>query len=101
MLLDEVQRVHDKHQDILLLEQSIHELAQMFQDIATLVDSQGELLDCVEEHVRSANDCTSKGVKELEDTRKYQKSSQKWKCYIMVFLTVLALLILAPFIFRR
>jgi syntaxin 1B/2/3 len=101
VLVDEVQRICDKHQDILRLEQSICELAQMFQDIATLVDSQGDLLNGIEEHVRDATDHTRRGVDELVGARKYQQSSRKWTCYIMLFLTVLALIIFGPVILSK
>ena len=48
LLLDEVRRIQDKHKDILRLEQSIADLAQMFEEMAVLVDAQGEMLDAIE-----------------------------------------------------
>merc|ERR1719293_367333 len=45
MLLDEVARIREKHQDILKLEASIADLMQMFQEMAVLVEENGEMLD--------------------------------------------------------
>merc|ERR1712167_241328 len=47
LLIEEVQRIKDKHQDILRLERSMADLAQMFQEMAMLVDEQGEMLDAI------------------------------------------------------
>lgn len=59
-ILDEVQRIRDKHSDILRLEQSIAELAQMFQEMAVLVDAQGELLNSIEANVHNTKSYTHK-----------------------------------------
>merc|ERR1719203_2407778 len=57
-VVDEVQRIRDKHHDILRLEQSIADLFQMMQEMAILVDEQGELLDSIENNVHSTNEYT-------------------------------------------
>lgn len=98
VLLDELQRVCDKHTDILRLEESIHGLARMFEEVALLVDSQGELLDGIQKQVGDVKDCTGKGVEELVVARKYQHNSRKWTCYFMVFLTLASIAILMPLI---
>merc|ERR1719323_1241857 len=65
LLLDEVQRIREKHEDILRLERSIADLAQMFTEIATLVEAQGEMLDAIEVHVGNTVSYTAKAEKEL------------------------------------
>lgn len=100
MILDEVQRIRDKHSDIMRLEQSIQDLAQMFQEMAVLVDAQGELLDAIEVHVNNTSEYTSKAVKELESAKKLQRNTRKWMCYLSVFLAIVVMVILGPLLLR-
>lgn len=99
-ILEEVQRIRDKHQDILLLEKSIADLAQMFQEIAILVDAQGDLLDSIESNVHRTNEYTGKGVKELDTTVKIQASTRKWQYCLSCFCLVVLIVVLAPILFR-
>lgn len=98
MLFDELQRIRDKHQDILKLERSVADLHQMFQEVAVLVDSQGEMLDVIEENVHSANSYTEKANKELETAVKVQKNTRKWECCLIILLLIIAAAILAPMV---
>eukprot|EP00435_Cladocopium_sp_Y103_P050516 s149_g15.t1 len=67
LLLDEVRRIQDKHKDILRLEQSIADLAQMFEEMAVLVDAQGEMLDAIEVHVNNTKGYTAKAEQDGVD----------------------------------
>eukprot|EP00408_Alexandrium_pacificum_P019800 CAMPEP_0171200488 /NCGR_PEP_ID=MMETSP0790-20130122/24004_1 /TAXON_ID=2925 /ORGANISM="Alexandrium catenella, Strain OF101" /LENGTH=409 /DNA_ID=CAMNT_0011665865 /DNA_START=34 /DNA_END=1261 /DNA_ORIENTATION=+ len=96
VILDEVQRIRDKHNDILRLEQSIQDLAQMFNEIALLVNSQGEMLDAIEVHVNNTHEYTNKAVKELVVAKKTQSNTRKWTCCLTVFLMVLVIVISSP-----
>merc|ERR1719198_2518764 len=86
LVLDEVQRIREKHQDILRLERSIADLSQMFTEMAALVDAQGEMLDCIEVHVHKAAVCTAKAEQYLIITRKVQHQTQKRMCCIALIL---------------
>merc|ERR1711972_846410 len=88
MILDEVRRVQDKHQDILRLERSVQELAQIMREMAVLVDAQGEMLDAIEIHVRNTDDFAGKAVKELETTVKIQSNTRRWQCWLAVGLLI-------------
>lgn len=96
VLIDEVNRIRDKHQDILRLERSMADLAQMFQEVAVLVDAQGEMLDVIEMHVQKANVYTAKAEQNLITTRKTQKKNQRCMCWITVIMLVVLLVILGP-----
>uniref|UniRef100_A0A7S2FK72 t-SNARE coiled-coil homology domain-containing protein n=1 Tax=Alexandrium andersonii TaxID=327968 RepID=A0A7S2FK72_9DINO len=100
MLLDEVQRIREKHEDILRLERSIADLAQMFTEVATLVEAQGEMLDAIEVHVEKAKTCTAKAEQALITTRKKQRNTQKWMCCLSIFLMVVMLCILGPVLIK-
>merc|ERR1719436_1856353 len=96
LLLDEVQRIREKHQDIQRLEASIADLAQMFQEMAVLVESQGEMLDAIELHVHKTKGYTAKAEQQLIQTRKTQHNTQKWMCCLTFVLLVIILAILGP-----
>jgi len=99
-ILDEVQRIRDKHSDIVRLEQSIAELAQMFQEVAVLVDAQGELLNSIEANVHNTKSYTHKAEKQLVTTTKLQRNTRKWHCLLMVCMFLVALAILLPVIVK-
>jgi len=99
-ILDEVARIRDKHQDIIRLERSIQDLAQMFQEIAVLVDAQGEMLDCIENNVSNAVGYTGGGVKELDKALKVQHNTRKWQCCLMFSCTILLVVVLFPVLIR-
>ena len=48
----------NKYQDVMRLEASVAELAQMFQDFALIVEQQGELLDQIEYQVILSTLCS-------------------------------------------
>lgn len=101
VLLDEIQNIRDKHLDILKLEKSIADLAQMFQEMAVLVDSQGEMLDSIEANVHKTKSYTAKAEKELITAKKAQHKHKKCMCWLAVIMTILALIILGPVLLSR
>merc|ERR1719271_25377 len=100
-LIDEVNRIQEKHQDILRLERSVADLAQMFQEMAVLVDSQGEMLDDIEVHVHKAKVYTAKAEENLITTRKAQHSAQKWMCFLAAVMLIVLLVILLPILTKK
>lgn len=69
----------------------VQELLVMFQDMALMVEAQGEVLDAVEANVGKAHADVKGGVRELQTARKWQKSTRRWGIFGMgVLVTVLA-----------
>jgi len=101
LVLGEVQRIEEKHQDLLRLEQSCQELAQMFQEVAVLVDAQGELLDNIEENVTRAKDDTGGAVQELQVAKKVQSNTQKWTLCCLTLLVVILLAVFLPVVLKH
>lgn len=95
-LIDEVQQIRDKHKGILKLERSIADLNQMFQEMAVLVDSQGEMLDQIEVHVHKAKGATEKAEQQLILTRKAQHKYQRRMCCLSLILLMVMMAILGP-----
>mmetsp|Transcript_25225 Transcript_25225/g.53611 ORF Transcript_25225/g.53611 Transcript_25225/m.53611 type:complete len:381 (-) Transcript_25225:244-1386(-) len=96
LLLDEVRHIREKHQDILRLEQSIGELAQMFQEMAVLVESQGEMLDAIELNVNQTKGVTAKAEVQLIKTRKEQHKYSKWMCCLSILLLIVVIVVIGP-----
>lgn len=86
--------IQDRHNDIRKLEESIRELAELFTDMATMVQSQGELLDQIEFQVVGANKYVASGVTQLVAARGYQKSAQKKKVIAAAILVVILIVII-------
>merc|ERR1712216_768038 len=96
LLIEEVQRIKDKHQDILRLERSMADLTQMFQEMAMLVDEQGEMLDAIELNVSNTKGYTEKAEEQLIQTRKHQEKGERMMCWLLVIGMVVVLAILGP-----
>jgi len=88
--LEDIQR---RHQDIVKLEASINQLHTIFIEMATLVESQGEMLNSIETNVNQAQYSTEHGLKDLVKARELQKSSRKKMCcLVLIFLIIGAIL---------
>jgi len=96
LLLEEVHRIREKHQDILQLERSVADLNQLFKEAAILVDSQGELLDSIEENVHHANEHTQEAEKELTQTVQIQRNTMKWSCCLWITIIILLVVVFIP-----
>jgi t-SNARE complex subunit (syntaxin) len=85
----------NKYQDVLKLEASVAELAQMFQDFALIVEQQGELLDQIEYQVKTAADFIDEGNKNMVEAIEIQKSIRYKQCCIAtIVLIVIGIIIM-------
>lgn len=87
-------KVSTKYQDVVLLEQSVAELHQMFLDFALLTEQQGELIDQIEYNVKSAADYVEDANVNVYHAIEYSKSIRKKQCCIIVLVVVITLVIL-------
>ncbi|KAL7063138.1 hypothetical protein AAHC03_01517 [Spirometra sp. Aus1] len=90
--------IEARHQDILRLEQSIRELRDMFQDLATLVDSQGETIDRIESNVLQTVDYVETAKTDFHHAVTYQKKSRKKKIIIGCVVAAILLIIIISLI---
>lgn len=74
----------DRAKDVERLQRSIQELYQMFQDLATLVHRQGEVLNSIETNVNTASKNVKKGNAQLVKAHKYQKKTRKCMCCLLI-----------------
>ncbi|XP_025157026.1 syntaxin isoform X3 [Harpegnathos saltator] len=80
--------IEARHADIIKLENSIRELHDMFMDMAMLVESQGEMVDCIEYCVNQTSDHVGQARGELIKAEEYQTKSRKK----MIFITICVLI---------
>lgn len=86
--------VADNYRDIVLIEASVAELRQMFLDFALLIEQQGEVLDDIEYNVNSAADHVETGNEDIYKAIQYQKKIRKKRCFILLTLVVVMVIVL-------
>ncbi|XP_007565927.1 syntaxin 3b isoform X1 [Poecilia latipinna] len=86
--------IESRHKDIVRLESSIKELHDMFVDIAMLVESQGEIVDNIEQNVSQSVDHIIQAKEQTKKAVRYQTKARK-KTVIIVVVVVILLALLA------
>lgn len=86
--------IEARHADIIKLENSIRELHDMFMDMAMLVESQGELMNRIENHVQEAQDYVDTAKQDTKKAIRYQSRARRKKIMIIICVIV-CLLVLA------
>lgn len=88
--------VMSQHEDIKALEKSIRELMDLFQDMALLIEQQGEKLNSVEEQVKNATDYVESGTRAIARANKSQKKKRKYMCCCIIIALAVLTAILIP-----
>jgi t-SNARE complex subunit (syntaxin) len=91
-----VDDLKERHINILLLEKNVAELADLFNQLATVVDHQQKSIDTIETRVLSAKDHAKSGVQKLEEAEKDRTTTRKCQCVIVVIVIAAAIAILGP-----
>ncbi|KAJ7238753.1 t-SNARE [Mycena haematopus] len=83
-------------EEIREIESGIHELAEIFQDLGTLVHQQGGMLDNIESNISSVSADVSSGADELRTASEYQrKAGRRAACLMVILVVVTAVVLLA------
>jgi len=86
--------VQERHQDLQRIEQTIAELAQLFNDMAILVEEQGEQVKAIEATTQNVQVDTEAGFVYTEKAKESAMSARK-KRWICFFITLIILIIIA------
>lgn len=88
--LDEVQ---NRHREIVLINQTIEELARLFQDLEIMVAEQDVAVDNIVENTALVNDHMDGGIKEMVKTKETLISirKKKWICFAIVVVVIIIL----------
>lgn len=85
-LEDETLQVEQREREMRQLESDIVGINDIFRDLATLVNEQGEVIDSIESNVETAAVRVESGNKQLERAVVYKRCSRKLTCIIVSIL---------------
>ncbi|XP_061211359.1 syntaxin-2 isoform X2 [Neopsephotus bourkii] len=85
--------IESRHKDIMKLESSIRELHEMFMDMATFVETQGEMINNIEKNVMNASDYVEHAKEETKKAVKYRSKARRKLMFIIICVTVLLLIL--------
>uniref|UniRef100_A0A0E0LLJ1 t-SNARE coiled-coil homology domain-containing protein n=1 Tax=Oryza punctata TaxID=4537 RepID=A0A0E0LLJ1_ORYPU len=88
-----VEEIQERHDAVMEIEKKLLELQQIFADMATLVDAQGETLNDIENQVQNAVDHLQHGTEELRTAKRLQKKSRKCMFIAIIILLVIAAIV--------
>ena len=87
--------VQERHDAIAELEKGLTQLHQMFLDMATLVDQQGDVIDSIESQVAKSTDYVARGQQALAQARRHQRSARAKKAAVLLAVVALIAVIAA------
>ncbi|XP_052006142.1 syntaxin-3-like isoform X3 [Xyrauchen texanus] len=85
--------IEARHKDIVRLESSIKELHDMFQDIAMLVESQGGMIERIENNMDQSVGFVERAVADTKKAAKYQQEARRKKMMIMLCCAILGIVV--------
>ncbi|TCD71435.1 syntaxin [Steccherinum ochraceum] len=85
--------VQDRHEDIRRIERTLEELAQLFNDMSTLVTQQDDAIQGIETSAQRVEADTEGGLTQTEKAVKYARSARRkrWICFFLI-LIILAII---------
>lgn len=87
-----------RHEIIIQLEKSIQEVHELFMQMATMVETQGDMIDVIERNVVKASEATTSGGKQMREAREKQSSARKKKFICYAIIAVAALIFVAALV---
>lgn len=87
--------IEARHSDIMKLEKSIRELRDLFVDLATLVEVQGEMVNRIENHVALSKSHVDKARVEVNQAIAYRSKARIKKiiCFTILILLIVAIVL--------
>ena len=90
-----VSDIQKKYLAIKRLEKSVYEVYELQQELATLVEAQGEKLDSIEAHWRDTNDYLEKAEQHLDKTKEIEEQSRDTMCWVMLGLGTVGVVVMS------
>lgn len=85
--------IEARHKDIVRLESSIKELHDMFVDIAMLVESQGDMVENIEQNISKSVDHIIAAKEQTKKAVRYQTKARKKLVIIIVIVVILVIIV--------
>ena len=91
-----INEIKERHDAVMEVEKGLLELHQIFLDMATLVEQQGEMIDNIESQVARASTFTAQGTEVLRDTKTlHKKIKRKQLCLALIAVAIIAAIAIA------
>jgi len=90
MILD----IQYRHADIIKLETSIRQLHSLFKDMQMIVESQGDLSNCIQYNVNNASEYVDLAKRNTKKALKYQLKNRRKQTYVLICSLLLVILII-------
>ena len=94
MLEENSRAIKRREEEINSVVQSIQDLNTIFRDLASMVTEQGEVVDRIDYNIENTSIKVEEGLEQLKKASKYQKSSRKMKCILILSSSLIFLLFL-------
>lgn len=95
-VLETIREIQERHDAVKDIEKNLLELHQIFMDMATLVDTQGEQLNDIESQVGKATSFVQRGTQQLQIAKNTQRNTRKWCCIGIILLVLIILIVVIP-----
>jgi t-SNARE complex subunit (syntaxin) len=79
-----------------MLQRNVEALYEMFKDLYSLIEMQGESINVIEQRVARSLDYVQRGEAELKKAKEHQKKAGKLKCILLLIFLVIAIIVLTP-----
>ena len=84
--------------DIVKINHDVRDLNSMMKIMDTEVEKQGQTINIIEEHVTKADEHVSAAADDIKETRKIQKSKNKWLWIGLIGIAVVAVVLILIFV---
>ncbi|KAK8522742.1 hypothetical protein V6N13_115701 [Hibiscus sabdariffa] len=87
-ILNTVEEIQERHDAVIEIEKKLLDLQQIYLDMAVLLESQGEILDNIENQVSTAVSNVQSGTAALQNAKERHDSTRKWVCIAILILLI-------------
>ena len=93
------QIIREREAGLRQINQQVHEVSEIFQDLALLVSEQGEHIDNIQTNIESAANNTARGARELARASRYQRRARGRMCMfgVLLIIVIVALILVLKF----
>ncbi|KAJ7561988.1 hypothetical protein O6H91_03G051300 [Diphasiastrum complanatum] len=97
-VIETIREIQERHDAVKEIEKNLLDVHQIFLDMSVLVDSQGEVLDIIEDQVNRASSFVQKGTTQLFVAKKHQRNTRKWTIIGIILLLIIIVAIVVPIV---
>lgn len=85
--------IEARHNDIINLEKSIVELANIFRDMSAMIEAQGEIINIIDKNTADAVEYVKKAETEMNKAQVYQSRSRRMKFIIALVVIIIIVIV--------